>query len=239
MANTVFFDNPPVQSGSAEEQLRTLFRYLETISQKLNESLMMVSMEQANAEAQKAVTIAEETKQTAEVNRQDLKSLIIKTAQVVHTEMEEIRTHLQGQVTAISEDFGTFQQNLDTTIAATARGVLQEYNIEERITSAEETTDAFIRRISQYVYTGLLDTGEVGIAIGTNVTDSSTGELIPDNKMATFTSGEISFYQNGTKVAYFGNNMFHIEKGEVLKSMKMGNFTWMIFDNGSMGLMKT
>ena len=239
MANTVFFDNPPIQSGNAEEQLRTLYAYLNTVSQKLNEALMSVSMEQANAEAQQAVKVAQETAKTAETNRQDLKSLIIKTAEIVHTEMEEIRTHLQGQVTAISEDFGEFQQTLDATIAATARGVMQEYNIEERITTAEETTDAFIRRISQYVYTGLLDTDEVGIAIGTNVTDSSTGDLIPANKMATFTSSEISFYQNGAKVAYFGGNLFHIEKGEVLKSMKMGNFTWMIFDNGSMGLMKT
>ena len=234
----VFFDNPPIQNGTDEQKLQQIYLYLMTMSGKLNEVMASISEQQAEGQAQTQAAV-KQTEQTAESNRQDMKSLIIKTAEIVRTEMEEIRTHLQGQVTAISEDFGEFQQTLDTTISATARGILQEYNIEERITSAEETTEAFINRISQYVYTGLLDTGEVGIAIGTNVTDSSTGELIPANKMATFTSSEISFYQNGSKVAYFGGNKFVIAKGEVTDSMKMGNFTWMIFSNGAMGLMKT
>lgn len=234
----VFFDNPPAQSGSTEAQLVQLYAYLMTISSKLNEAMNSLGEEQAETQEQTQAVIRQAEEKT-ENNRQDLKSLIIKTAEVVRTEMEEIRTHLQGQVTAISEDFGEFQQTLDTTISATARGVLQEYNIEERITGAEQATQTFINRISQYIYTGLLDSGEVGIAIGTNVTDSSTGELIPANKMATFTSSELAFYQNGEKVAYFSGNSFVIERGEVKKSMKMGNFTWMIFDNGSMGLMKT
>ena len=86
----VFFDNPPIQSGSPEEQLRTLYSYLSTISMKLNEAMMTISLEQASTEAQKAVSQAVAAEEKTEKNRQDLKSLIIKTAEIVRTEMEEI-----------------------------------------------------------------------------------------------------------------------------------------------------
>ncbi len=234
----IFFDNPPLQRGTAEQQLSVLYGHLAVMADKLNTALHNITAEQLAPEAQSVLQQIPQQKEEREKARKDLKKLIIKNAEIVETAMEEIRTHLQGQITAISEDFGEFTQSLDAEIVATAEGVLQSYNVLQRIQGAEDATQSFINRISQYIFTGLLDSGEVGIAIGTNVTDTETGELIPANKMATFTSSELAFYQNGEKVAYFSGNSFVIERGEVKKSMVMGNFQWQIFADGSMGLMK-
>lgn len=237
MAET-FFENPPQMRGTTEQQLMALYGHLAIVCDKLNVALNNISTAQLAPEAQSTMMQVKENKEEIEKKRKSLRELIIKNAERVKADMEEIRMNLSGRIDAISEDFGEFTQTIDSEIVATAEGVLQQYNVMERIQGAEDTTQAFINRINQYIFTGLLDNGEVGIAIGTNVTDATTGQLIPDNKMATFTSSEMAFYQNGTKVAYFSGTSFVIERGEVKKSMVMGNFQWQIFADGSMGLMK-
>ena len=56
--------------------------------------------------------------------------------------------------------------------------------------------------------------------------------------MVTLTANALTFYVNGARAAWFSNSIFNIENGEVNRSMRMGNFLWQIFANGSMGLMK-
>ena len=241
MVNT-FFDNPPILSGKPEEQVRQLQNYLFTMSNKLNEALMEVTIQERQAaEEQQAAAAAgggtEATEQTDVFLK--TKELIIKTAQAVRTEMDEMQMTLNLNINALSEQFGEYQQSLEQTITATAEGILQQFNIEERISGVERDTEEFLRKTSQYIYSGLLDanTQTFGIAIGYNVTNQD-GTLNNQNKMATFTADRLSFYLNGAEVAYFSNNVFHIARGEVTDAMTMGNFQWKVFGNGSMGLMK-
>ena len=237
----VFFDNPPVLQGKEADQLRQLARYLNTMSEKLNQALMTITIEQMAPEVQQAVTGAAEATQ----QRYDgLKSLIIKTAEVVRHEMDEITARLEDNYEALSSEFGTYERNLSSTITATAEGILQDYQFEERIAGLEggaEDTDGFMRRINQYIFTGLVDevNGKYGIAIGENVTgyDANNNPYLNTNrKTATFTMDELAFWQGETKLAYFSDRVFHIENGEVTKTMKMGNHTWTILTDGSMGL---
>lgn len=240
--DNVFFDNPPVLSGKPEEQLVQLKNYLFTVSNKLNDVFMEVSIQEQKAEEQRTITAAGGgTAEAAEPDNTFLKTkqLIIKTAEIVRNEMQEIQTTLGANIQAISDQFGTYEQNLEQTITATAQGVLQNFRIEERISGVENSTEEFLRTTRQYIYSGLLDANNqiYGIAIGYNVTDEN-GELNNQNKMATFTADRLSFYLNGAEVAYFSNNVFHIARGEVTDSMIMGNFQWKVFSNGSLGLMK-
>lgn len=241
MGNT-FFDNPPVLSGKPEEQLVQLKNYLFTVSNKLNDAFMEVSIQEQKAEEQRAMTATGRgTAEAAEPDSTFLKTkqLIIKTAEIVRNEMQAIQTTLQTDIQAISDQFGTYESTLEQTITATAEGILQDFHIEERISGVENSTEEFLRTTRQYIYSGLLDANQqiYGIAIGYNVTDED-GELVNANKMATFTADRLSFYLNGAEVAYFSNNVFHIARGEVTDSMIMGNFMWKVFSNGSMGLMK-
>ena len=236
----VFFENPPVLSGKPEQQLVTLYNHLFTLSNKLNEALMNISIEQMAPEDRQVIRKAEAQQQESADEFTRTKALIIKTAEIVRTEMEEIRAHLQTDVDAISDQFGEYQATLESTISATAEGILQDYHIEERISGVEGQTDDFIRSTSQYIFSGLLDanTQTYGIAIGYNVTDPDDGTLVDANKMATFTADRMSFYLNGTEVSYYSGNTFHIANGEVTDSMRMGAYLWKVFANGSMGLMK-
>lgn len=239
MANNILFDNPPVLNGRADEKLQQLHSYLGIISAQLNSMVMDVEIRQMKAEEQVQSIVQEKDENKAESDFIKAKSLIIKTAEIVRTEMDEIRTHLQTQVEAVSDQFGTYQESLEATISATAAGILQEYNIEERISGVEADTEEFIKSTSQYIFSGLLDenTHTYGIAIGYNVTDAN-GNLDNNNKMATFTADRLSFWQNGAEVAYFSNNTFHIANGEVTDSMKMGNYIFKTFANGAMAFMK-
>lgn len=234
----VFFDNPPELQGRQEDQLRQLQRYLGAMSDKLNMALMSITIEQMTPEAKQAISGAQET---GKKNYDSLKTMIVKTAEVVRHEMDEISTRLEDNYTALSDKFGEYQRNLTGTITATANGILQDYHFEERITGLESDTENFERRINQYIFSGLVDAvnGKYGIAIGENVTAydaQGNPYLNTARKTATFTMDELAFWQGETKLAYISDNVFHIANGEVTDSMKMGNHTWKILSDGSMGL---
>lgn len=238
MAKT-FFDNPPTQAGSAEEQLRQLYSYLFTMSSKLNEALMDVSIEQMAPETQRAIAEAGKAEAKSKETYSTLKELIIKNAEITRLAMDEIRTELQTQYTAISEDFGTYQQTLDAQISATAAGIMQQYHIEDRIQAVEDDTAAFMNKLNAYIFSGLLSTSPAtyGIAIGYNVTNQD-GTLNNQNKSATFTADKLSFWLNGVEVAYFSNSVFHIANGEITDQMRMGGYIWKTMAGGAMALMK-
>ena len=238
MASEVFFDNPPILQGQEKDQLRQVYQYLMTMSDKLNNALMTISIDQMTPATQKEIRKAEmaQTEQAA-----SLKSLIVKTAEIVRHEMDEIRAHLQDEYEALSDEFGEYERNLESTITATAQGVLQEYHYDERIQSVQDATEGFQRRIDQYIFSGLIDevNGKYGIAIGENVTAydiEGNPYLNTARKTATFTMDELAFWQGETKLAWITDNIFHFAQGEVTKSMKMGNHTWTILSDGSMGL---
>ena len=49
---------------------------------------------------------------------------------------------------------------------------------------------------------------------------------------------KLSFWQGETEIAYFSNGMFFITKGEITKTLVMGNFTWqVILPDKALGLM--
>ena len=240
----VFFENPPVLTGKSEDQLRQLQNYLFTMSGKLNEALMSISIEQMTPETQQSIRKTDtETKD----DRKDyvaLKSMIIKTAEIVRTEMDVIATELDKKYEAISSQFGTYEQNLTNTITATAEGILQDYRYEERIQGLEsdaDDTDGFIRKINQFIFSGLIDEeeGKYGIAIGENITaydENGNPYINSERKMATFTMDRLSFWQGETEVAYFSDNVFYIAHGEITDTLKMGHHTWQIMPDGSMAL---
>ena len=238
MAKT-FFDNPPSQGGKPEEYLRELYSYLFTMSNKLNEALMDVSIEQMTPETQTAIRAAAGAEKATASQMTQLKELIIKNAEITRLAMDEIRTELQTQYTAISEDFGTYQQTLEAQISATAAGIMQQYHIEDRIQAVEDDTATFMNNLNAYIYSGLLSSSPAtyGIAIGYNVTNQD-GTLNNQNKSATFTADKLSFWLNGTEVAYFSNSVFHIGRGEITDELRIGGYVFKKFSDGAMALMK-
>ena len=236
MAKT-FFDDPPVLRGEAEEQLAQLYSYLMTMSNNLNTALMDITIEQMAPETQEQIR----TERTEELDKQytGLKSIIIKTAEIVRTEMDEIRTTLTARQQAISDQFGSLETQLTNQITATAEGLNQAFDYIEILSDEAETGEVFRSRFSQYVNVGVIryDQGRpiTGIAIGENITNTD-GTINQNNRMATFTMDRLSFYQNGTEVAYFANNKFYITNGEIGNTLKIGNHMFKKLSDGAMAL---
>lgn len=236
--DNVFFDNPPALQGDEIRQLQQLYSYLYAMSEKLNAAMIEVDV-QTKQEIQSTAT--GQAKTQAE-GFGTLKSLIIKTAEIVRTEMQEISTQLHGETMAVSAEVGTLEQTLDTTIRATAEGVLQDYHFSELVT--DTNTNTFYRtQTNQYIFTGILDTntGKVGIAIGDGVTayDANGNPYLNQNaKVATFTNDRMSFWQGNTEVAYFSSGKFFISNGEITNTLQIGNFVWKKMADDSMVLVR-
>lgn len=250
----VFFDSPQTMiSGTAKERDIQMLAYLTYLSEKLNEALNCISVEQMAPEVQNQIQVSgsQASQQAAESDKKyynNLKGLIIKTAELVRHEVDEISTSLKDSYNALSKQYGEYSRNLESNIKATAEGVLQSYSFEERIDELQQSdgnTRTFIDHTNQFIFTGLVeDNGpgnrKYGIAIGQDVTSyDEHGEptLNHANKMATFTMDKLSFYQGGVEVAYFSNNSFNINKGKILQELQMGNFMWTIVE-GSIALKK-
>lgn len=241
MAN-VFFDTPPTLSGDEAGQLQQMYSYLYQMSEKLNTALMDISVEQLAPQERQVMLKLESEETDVATAKETLKSLIIKTAEIVRHEMTEISTTLTDRYEAISSEFGEYSRNLEATITATARGIMQEYNYDETIRGLQQTDAGLLEfetRTNQYIFSGIIDptTGEAGIAIGENVTNAD-GSLNSNNKMATFTKNRLSFFQGGREVAYYSDNAFYIKQGIIEHSLQMGSHVWRILDNGAIALMK-
>lgn len=240
----VFFDNPPVLQGTERTQLQQLYGYLGIMSQKLNDALMNITIEQMSDSTRQMIVRAEDNN-TAKTE-ETLKALIVKSANIVRTEMDVIATQLQMQTQALSDQFGEYERTLDASIRATAEGVLQDYHYEERVTGLETeagTAEGFMRRTNQYIFSGLIDdtTMTYGIAIGEGVTayDAQGNPYLNSNaKCATFTMDRLSFWQGNVELAYFSSGKFYITNGEILQTLRIGEFTWKKMADSSLALIK-
>ena len=153
----VFFDNPPASRGTAEEQLRSLQSYLGMLSTKLNEAMNQINIEQLEPVSRTAIQQAVTNAEVTEDNRQALKALIIKNAEIVRTEMDEYVLNLNKSIEALSSHFGEYQEQVSMDLTATAEGIRQQYESLENIISNNQDAVEYSRALSGYIYSGILN----------------------------------------------------------------------------------
>lgn len=244
------FDGPPALMGEERQQLEALYRYLQTMSDQLNLAMNSITVENFAPQAQKQLSEVmggKETQKEIAGTKNALRSMIIKSAEVVRNEMQEISTELSRQYQGISDQFGELNQSLTLQISANAEGIQQNYEYFEELRDRANGTDDYIRHYNNYIFTGQigLNTATLepiyGIAIGEGVTlyDNDGNPYINENaKVATFTKDRLSFWQGTTEMAYFSDRKMHITDVEILNKMSMGNYTWQVQPDGSLGLMR-
>lgn len=230
------FSAPPALVGSEKQQLQAMFTYLYRMNENLNVALNSLSAEnfaQETRELIEGTSKSAERKEALQGEYDALKSLVIKTADVVRQEMTMIVAQLEGKYLAISE-FGQYQENMESTIRATAEGILQEYGYESRLEDLSNSAsefDEYIVKTDQYIKTGLLyydgSIPRYGVAVGENLTTVEVdGQQILErnNLCATFTSDRLSFWMGGVEVAYVSNNKLYIGEAEITGAITMGNW---------------
>ena len=235
---------PPAPQGSVQQQLTAQYAYLFQMAQQLNLALDGLAGGGATPAAGSAGSGSAVSGTTPEMEQQyrTLKSLILRTARQIRSEMDKVRLELQGEYVAVS-DFGTYLEQLNSTIEADAAAITQYYKFFSDLQGNVEKVSAAFERYrvdtEGYIRTGIVYyDGAVpvyGVAVGQDlIAVEVDGEQVVQQKnfRATYTAGKLSFWQDAVEVAYVSNNRLYISNITVLQAVTLGR--WEI--SGSDGL---
>ena len=230
---------PNMTATSTEGKLKQLHSYLYQTVEQLNWALNSIEagtgsgnvvMQKTNGSGSGS---GGESGSTSNFN--EIKALIIKSADIVNAYYEKISAKLSGVYVAQSA-FGTFQQQTEQKIKATSESISQNYtNIQQIISDVDGIEDALID-VEAHIKTGLLYYDDEGAPVyGVEVGQRNEIDGVEVfNKYARFTSEKLSFYDsNGYEVAYISDKKLFITHIEVTGSFSQGGFVDTTISDGS------
>ena len=205
---------PPMTGGDAAQQLDGLRRYLVQLTDELNGADWSAGAVLTQiSQAIDASALSKEERLTELSGFAALKTLIIKTADFAAENSEAFKLKLSGNYVAVS-DFGKYWREASMTIDGNEFGIRQLYEFSAGV------NNAFAVNSKQYVKTGLLYYNGVtpvyGVGVGNIETTVANDKEIIDktkNELLTVTPGRLSFWQNGSEVAYLSEKKLHFPAG--------------------------
>lgn len=225
------FRLPNITPGSTNDQLRQMKSFLKQHVQQLNWTVSQLEggtgQNQVNYGGGTGKTSGGSTAdKTPVATFNDIKSLIIKSADIVNAYYEQINAKLKGEYLAQS-DFGTYKEQTAMEIQGNSEEIKQVYeNVQSLESDVAEIQSARIET-DAYIKTGLLDYGNDGAAIyGLEIGQTNTvdGEAT-FSKFARFTSDRLSFYDgSGIEIAYISDYKLHITSATITGSLFVGGY---------------
>ena len=219
---------PNINASTEEGQLMQIKSYLYQFAEQLKYAISTLEAGGATSGEpdRQAISVSPAETATPGSTFNSIKSLIIKSADIVNAYYEEINRRLDGEYVAQSE-FGTYSEQTSQTISENSTAIEQVFNNIQQITSSLEEVKHTLIEVNAYMKSGLLAYDDNGVPIyGLEVGQRNTvdGEEV-FNKYARFTSNRLSFYdQNDTEVAYMSDYKFYITNGEITGTLKLGAF---------------
>lgn len=219
---------PNINASTEEGQLMQIKSYLYQFAEQLKYAISTLESGGATSGEADRQEISASPAETATPGStfNSIKSLIIKSADIVNAYYEEINRRLEGEYVSQSE-FGTYSEQTSQTISENSTAIERVFNNIQQITSALEEVKHTLIEVNAYMKSGLLAYDNNGVPIyGLEVGQRNTvdGEEI-FNKYARFTANRLSFYdQNDTEVAYMSDYKFYITNGEITGTLKLGAF---------------
>lgn len=225
---------PNINAATEKDQLIQVKSYLHQLAQELNWALS--SLESSTAkDTGKKVSSGAVTKEEMTTSFNELRSLIIKSAETVSAYYEEAEKKYSSLYVAQS-DFGTYKEEAEQLIKENSTSVEQFFeNLQEIITNIDNLEHSLIE-VNANIRSGLLDTDDNGVPVyGVEVgqrTEIDGVEVF--DKFARFTSDRLSFYdQNDNEVAYISDRKLYINHVEVKGTFRMGGFMDTVLSDGS------
>lgn len=235
------FRLPNITATTPEGKLQQMHSFLYQTVEQLNWALNTIesgvgSGNVVNLAAPKGGIASTEKDAVSSFNA--IKSLIIKSADIVNAYYEKINAKLVGEYVAVS-DFGTYSENTTAEIKANSDAIAQYYeNIQQIIMDIGTLEDTLIE-VNAHIKSGVLYYAEdgspvYGLEIGqrTKIDDEEVF-----NKYARFTSDKLSFYdQNGYEVAYISDKKLYITHIELIgtgSSFTIGKLVDTVLPDGS------
>ena len=228
---------PKITGTSETAQLMQMKSYLHQLVDQLNMALkdMDGGGAQTYAAAMRQAAEAYGEKNAPANTFNSIKSLIIKSADIVTAYYDEINYRLTGVYVAQS-DFGTYVSDTSNTLVATSESITQllenVQNIQSRVTGVENQT----LETAAHIKTGTLDYTADGVPIiGLEIGQSNKVNGVETfDKFARFTADRLSFYDaTGNEVAYISDKKLYITHVQITGTFIHGNFMDEAQSNGS------
>lgn len=238
MPNKINFTVPPALRGDEAAQLGQIHNWMFQLAEQLNVALNSIDSGNMTDTARQVLDSSatkEELNADLQMQREQLKALIIKTADIVRNEFDVQYAQFQSDYVAQSE-FGVYKENVDRQITDTAQGTLETYAAQIGLESYlkdsvdfsewKAETSGFIRKGFIYEEEGV---PVLGIAIGQDIAtkyiiDGVEQFDVSNKNMGFFTSKGLEFYVNGLKVATFTNEAMHITDAKISGKLTIGNW---------------
>ena len=225
---SIDFRFPNITAKDEAGQLIQMKSYLHQLVQDLNYAMKTVDGGSSGAVSYQnkagAAGSSEDAKAKATFN--DIKGLIIKSADIVNAYYEVINRKLAGIYVAES-DFGVYAEQTTNSIEENSTSISEIYENIQQITTDIESVEHTLIEVNAHIKSGLLyydDDGApvYGLEIGQR-TEIDGVETF--NKYARFTSDKLSFYDsNDNEVAYISDKKLYITHVEVTGSFTLGGF---------------
>ena len=157
--------------------------------------------------------------------------------------IQQLSDTFGGMLSDVSEDNKEFVKNALTNalIDYIEKG---EFNQLQTLvnTQMKQTSDSF-----EYIF------NKVDVELSGNIDDVNAsvteiqkyitfdnGDIVLSNNQSEFsvriTNSEIGFMQGGTKIAYISNSKLFISQAEITDQLAMGNYLWLVSQNGDVNL---
>lgn len=217
---------PNITGRTEAEQLTQIKSYLYQFATQLQWALGAVEGGTTNV-VQKDPSLSAVKKEDPTSNFNELKGLIIKSADIVNAYYEKIDNllKLSGDYTA-SSDFGTFRKETLNELSANSKRIEQNITDLQSIYDENGNIKAELL-VNGHIYSGIIEyakDGEaiVGIEIGQT---TKNGDVEEFNRFARFTADMLAFYDASyptEPVAYISNYMLYITNAWVKGTLKIG-----------------
>lgn len=220
---------PATLSADPRQAMEETRRFLFQLCEQLNKGLADFEKQQTRAMSalqMQTADIAQKAKTESRWN--EIKTLIIKSADIVSAFTEEISRTIAGSYVAKSE-FGTYQDEIANRIDLAPDSITSRITSLETINSEWVTDIDTVREMEGTIKAGVLYTdGQgnriVGVEVGERIFDDGGNETF--NKFARFTSDRLSFYDaGGNEAAYLSDERLYINDARILDSLKIGGYS--------------
>lgn len=221
---------PNINAANEQGQLSQMRSYLYQLVEQLNWALNTVQDGALQTVVQPMTAPTASGAAAAEQEAQDtfnsIKSLIIKSADIVNAYYETMRLRMDGEYVAES-DFGVYRRTTAAELSATIDSVNQLYTDLQSVEETAEGAYDSVRAVTANIKTGLLYTNESGVPVyGLEVGQRNVENGVESfRKYARFTANRLSFYdQNDTEVAYISDYKLFITQAQITGSITLGRY---------------
>lgn len=221
---------PNITGRTDSEQLAQIRSYLYQFAGQLQWALNTIESggTGSNGTILQQIGSASEKNDDPVSNFNQLKGLIIKSADIINAYYEKIdeMLKLSGHYVAQSE-FGTFSQQTSAKVNANSTNIETLFSNIQKITDTIDDLYGSTIGTEAYLKSGLLYYDDNGVPVyGLEIGQTNTVDDVETfNKFARFTADRLSFYDaNDTEVAYVSDYKLVITNAEIKGTLKIGGF---------------